>query len=85
MGAVEFAGQGIVPRQLQELFVASMAFVVDADNALGARRLAIGAGKPATGLLDPDHGSRRTGSHAIFDPVRRTAAAMHRRQLGKRL
>ena len=40
MGAVELAGQGIVPRQLQELFVASMAFVVDADNALGARWLA---------------------------------------------
>ena len=85
MGAVEFAGQRIVPRQLQELFVAGVTFVVDADDALRARRLAVGAGKPGTGFLDPEHGRRRAGPHAIFDAVRRAVAAMDRRRLGKRI
>ena len=35
MGAVELAGQRIVPRQLQELFVAGVAFVVDARDSHG--------------------------------------------------
>ena len=56
MRAVEFAGQRIVPRQPHELFVAGVALIVDADDALRARRLAVGPGKPATGFLDPDHG-----------------------------
>ncbi|MGY4423681.1 hypothetical protein ACVWY2_006130 [Bradyrhizobium sp. JR6.1] len=54
MGAVELVGQRIVPRQLHELLVAGMPFIVDANDALHARRLAVGAGKPAAGLLDPD-------------------------------
>ena len=60
MGAVEFAGQRIVPRQFQQLLVAGVALVVDADDALGARRPAVGAGEPAAGFLDPEH--RRRGS-----------------------
>ena len=71
MGAVEFAGQRIVPRQLQQLLVAGVALVVDADDALRARRPAVGAGEPAAGFLDPDHGRGGRGPHAIFDPVGR--------------
>ena len=56
MRAVEFAGQRIVPRQFQQLLVAGVPFVVDADNALRARRPAVGAGEPAAGFLDPQHG-----------------------------
>ena len=83
MGAVEFAGQRIVPRQLQQLLVAGVAFVVDADDALRARRPAVGAGEPAAGFLDPDHRRRGRGPHAIFDPVgrrrrRRAPAAIGR-------
>ena len=54
MGAIEFAGQGVVPRQFQQLLVAGVAFIVDADDALGARRPAVGAGKPAAAFLDPE-------------------------------
>ena len=71
MGAIEFAGQRIVPRQLQQLLVAGVALVVDADDAVGARRLAVGAGEPAAGFLDPEHGRGGGGPHAIFDPVGR--------------
>ena len=42
MGAIEFAGQRIVPRQPHQLFVAGVALVVDADDALRAHRLAVG-------------------------------------------
>ena len=62
MGAVEFTGQGVVARQFQQLLVAGVAFVVDADDALGARRPAVGAGEPAAGFLDPEH--RRRGSRS---------------------
>ena len=75
MGAVEFAGQGIVPRQLQQLLVAGVALVVDADDALDARRLAVGAGEPAAGFLDPEHRRRGRGAHAVFDPVGHAVAA----------
>ena len=76
MRAIEFAGQRIVPRQFYELLVAGVAFVVDPDNALDAHRPAVGAGKPAAGLLDPLHGCGCIGPHAIFDPVRRAVAAL---------
>ena len=85
MGAIEFAGQRIVPRQLQQLLVAGVAFIVDADDALRARRLAVGAGEPAAGLLDPDHGRGGRGPHAIFDPVGDAFAAARRRGLAKRV
>ena len=61
MGAIEFAGQRIVARQFQQLLVAGVAFVVDADNAMGARRPAVGAGEPAAGFLDPEHRRRGRG------------------------
>src|ERR1041385_8805256 len=47
MGAVELARQRIVPRQFQQLLFAGMALVVEADNALHARRFAVGAGETA--------------------------------------
>jgi len=80
MAAVQFAGQGIVSRQLQELLVMSMAFVVDPDDPLGADRPAIRTGEPAAGLLDPKHRRRYAGAHPIFDPVMR-GSAMHRRRM----
>ena len=82
MGAVEFAGQRIVPRQFHQLLVAGVALVVDADDALRARRLAVGAGEPAAGFLDPDHRRGGRGPHAIFDPVGDALAAARRRRFG---
>ena len=83
MGAIEFAGQGIVLREFQQLFVAGVAFVVDADDTLRARRPAVGAGEPATGFLDPDHGGGGRGPHAIFDPVGDAFDAARRTRFGQ--
>ncbi len=55
MRAIEFTGQRIVPRQLQQLLFAGMALIIHADDALGARRPAVGTCEPAAGLLDPEH------------------------------
>jgi hypothetical protein len=77
-GCVELAGQRS-PRQSHELLVTGVAFVVDADNALNARRLAVGAGKPAAGFLDPLHGGGGIGAHAIFDAVGRALSAVNGR------
>ena len=85
MGAVEFAGERIVPRQPHQLLVAGVALIVDADDALRARRLAVGACEPAAGFLDPDHGRRGRGPHAIFDPVGGAVAAARRRRSGERV
>ena len=85
MRAIEFTGQRIVPRKPHELFVAGMALVVDADDALRPHRLAVGPCKPAAGLLDPDHGRGSGGPYAIFDPVGDAFADPRRRRLSKRL
>ena len=84
VGTVELAGQGIMPRQLDELLVASVALIVDANDALHTRRLAVGAGEPAAGLLDPQQRRRGRGAHAIFDAIRHTAVAMGRRRMHQR-
>ncbi len=83
MGAVELTGQRVVPRQLQQLLVAGVPFIVDADDALRTRRPAVGAGKPATGLLDPDHRRRGHGAHAIFDPIGNALSARYIRGPGR--
>jgi hypothetical protein len=85
MRAIEFTGERIVPRKPHELFVAGVALVVDTDDALRAHRLAVGPWKPATGLLDPDHGRGDRGPHAIFDPVDGAFAAPRRGRLRERL
>ena len=85
MRAIEFTGQRIVPRKPHELFVAGVALVVDTDDALRAHRLAVGPCKPATGLLDPDHGRGGRGPYAIFDPVGDAFVAPRRRRLSERL
>ena len=84
-GAVELAGQGIMPRQLQELLVAGVALIVDAHDALGAPRPAVGPGKPDPGLLDPDHRHRCGGAHAIFDAVRHALIGPRRWRMGQRV
>ena len=68
-----------------KLLVAGMAFIVDADDALGTRRLAVGTGEPAAGFLDPEHRLADAGAHAIFDPVRRALAAVRRRRMSQRV
>ncbi len=85
MRPIEFAGQRVAPRQLKQLLVAGVAFVVDADNALDARRLAIGAGEPAAGFLDPEHLVGGRGPHAVFDPVGRAFAALRGGRMTKRV
>ena len=52
--AVHLAGQGIELRQLGERVFAFMARVDRAHDAERAHRLAVGAGKPAAGVLQPD-------------------------------
>ena len=76
MRAIEFAGQRVVARQFDKLLVAGVALVVDPHNALDAHRSAVGAGKPAAGLLDPLHGCGRIGPHPVFDAVGRALAAL---------
>ncbi len=85
MRAIEFAGQRVVPRQLHQLLVAGVAFIVDADNALDPRRPAVGAGKPAAGFLDPEHRGGGRCPHAIFDAVGRAVAPARGRRLSKRI
>ena len=85
MRAIEFTGQRVISRKPHELFVAGVTLVVDTDDALRARRLAVGPRKPATGLLDPDHGRRGRGPYAIFDPVGDAFVAPRRRRLSERL
>ncbi len=58
-GAVEFAGQRIELRKLLELALAFVALVDDAHDAMRPQRLAVGAGEPAAGVLQPDFLRRR--------------------------
>ena len=50
-----------------------------------ARRLAVGAGEPAAGFLDPQHRRGCRGPHAIFDAIKRAFAAMRRRRMAQRV
>ena len=74
-----------MPRESHQLFVAGMTFIVDADDALRAHGPAVGVGKPATGLLDPDHWRGGRGPHAVFDPVSDPFAAARRPGLAERI
>ena len=85
MGPVEFAGQRVVPRELQQLFVAGVAFIVDADDTLGALRPAVGTSEPAAGFLDPEHRLGGRGAHAVFDPVGGAFAALRGRRMKQRI
>ena len=85
MGAVELAGQGIVPRQPHELLVAGVALVVDSHDALRAPRPSVGAGKPDAGLLDPDHRHGGGGAHAVFDAVGHALVRPRRRRMDQRV
>src|SRR5215470_3966939 len=55
-----------------------MALVVDTDDALRPRRLAVGAGEPAAGFLDPEQGITSVRAQAVFDAVGRALGAMDR-------
>ena len=78
MGAVDFAGERIELRQLNELALALVPLVDGADDAMRARRLAVGTGKPAAGILDPELCRRRRGGRHIQSdrarPARRRSA-----------
>ena len=69
MGAIKFAGQRVVPRQLQQLLVAGATFIVDPDDAMGARILHLLA-DPRLGWRDlcekPVRNIRVDGSHATL-------------------
>ena len=85
MGAIELAGERIMPRQFQQLLVAGVALIVDAHDALRPPWPAVRAGKPDAGLLDPDHRRRGGGAHAIFDAVRHALVGPRRRRMGERV
>jgi hypothetical protein len=51
--AVQLAGQPIVAPEKSKLTLLLVALVDDADDAKCALRLAVRAGKPAAGILDP--------------------------------
>ena len=54
-----------------------VALIDDADDAVGALRLAIGAGEPAAGILDPElRIGRRIGADAILDLIGDAVAAV---------
>jgi hypothetical protein len=54
--AVQLAGQAVVAREIGEPALVLVALVDDAHDAVRARRLAVGADKPAAGVLDPKLG-----------------------------
>ena len=68
--AVEFAGQRIVLRQLEQFLIAGAALGIDSDDALHALRLAVMAGDAASSFFDPDDRRRGSGADPVFDPVR---------------
>ncbi len=74
MRTIELAGERVVAQQPHQLRVAGMPLIIDTDDALRARRPAVGAGEPAAGLLDPEHGGGCAGPDAIFDPIGRATA-----------
>jgi hypothetical protein len=51
--AVELAGEIVAAGEVLEPACALIAFVDDVDRALGACGLAVGAGKPAARIFDP--------------------------------
>ena len=70
MVAVQFAGQAVVARQIGEAALVLVALVDDAQDAVGAERLAFGADEPAPGILDPKLGfGRRIGTDAILNLI----------------
>ena len=53
--AVHLAGQRVETRKVGEPLLPLMAFVDDPHDPVGAQRLAVRPGKPAPGVLDPEH------------------------------
>src|SRR4029077_18455752 len=68
--AVQLAGQPVVAGQIGQPADVLVALVADGGDAVGAHRLAVGAGKPAAGILDPEpRFRRRVGADAILNLV----------------
>ena len=60
--AVHLAGERVEAREIGEPLLALVALVDRAHDAVRARRLAVGAGEPAAGILDPERIRVRRGS-----------------------
>ena len=67
---IELAGETVAPREIGELALMLVTLGDDAQQAVRAHRLAVGAGEPAAGILDPKSGVRRwIGADAILDLI----------------
>jgi hypothetical protein len=51
--SVQFTGQAVAAREKCELALMFAPLIDDANDAERAGRLAVGAGEPAAGILDP--------------------------------
>ena len=77
MMPVQFAGEAVVAGQIGEPAHMLVALVDDADEAVGAHRLAVGPGEPAADILDPEPGvRRRVGTDAILNLIGDAAAVV---------
>ena len=77
MVPVQFAGEPVVAGQIGEPPHVLVALVDDADDAVGAHRLAVGAGEPAADILDPKpRVRRRVGTDAILNLIGDAAAVV---------
>ena len=68
--AVQFAGEAVVTGEVSEPALVLIPLIDDAQHAVRQRRPAVGAGKPAAGILDPQLGlGRGIGTDAILDLI----------------
>ena len=77
MVPVQLAGEPVVAGQIGEPPHVLVALVDDADDAVGAHRLAVRAGEPAADILDPQPRVRcRVGTDAILNLIGDAAAVV---------
>ena len=70
MVAVEFAGQAVAAGEKSKPALMFIALVDNANDAMGAKGLAVCARKPAAGVLDPQPGfGIRTGTNAVLNLI----------------
>src|SRR5580704_6401047 len=70
MVAVEFAGQAVAAGEKSKPALMFIALVDNANDAMGADRLAGRTGKPAAGVLDPKPGfGIRVGTNAVLNLI----------------
>ena len=85
MPAVHLAGQAVEVRQVGELLLLRVPLVDDMDDAVRARRLAVVAGEPAAGVLDPELGLRAFRRDRILHLIGHAGALVALRRIHHRV